>query len=166
MFIKYPPANTLFDLFKACVCYFFSNFYFFSIFIFLFFLSSFSSWGIQIFVFSSSPLFSRVSHCFRSWSKKNLKIYGVSNCLNENLITRFIWYLEKEIRCDIKTLSIDRELNKEHFLWKNHAENMHQKLAPDPFLILLNNPKQPLHARNSFKSKIFWKRIIKKPLKS
>ena len=28
---------------------------------------------------------------------------------------------------------------------------MHQKLAPDPFLILLNNPKQPLQARNSFK---------------
>ena len=28
---------------------------------------------------------------------------------------------------------------------------MHQKLFPDPFLILVNNPKQPLyHARNSF----------------
>ena len=27
---------------------------------------------------------------------------------------------------------------------------MHQNLAPDPFLILLINPKQPLHARNSF----------------
>ena len=38
---------------------------------------------------------------------------------------------------------------------------MHQKLAPDPFLILLNNPKQPLHARNSFKNKIFWKGIVK-----
>ena len=35
------------------------------------------------------------------------------------------------------------------------------KLVPDPFLILVNNPKQPLHARNSFKNKIFWKRIIK-----
>ena len=23
------------------------------------------------------------------------------------------------------------------------AENMHQKLVPDPFLILVNNPKQP-----------------------
>ena len=49
------------------------------------------------------------------------------------------------------------------FLWKNHAEKMHQKLAPDPFLILLNNPKQPLHARNSLLNKISWKRIIKKP---
>ena len=26
---------------------------------------------------------------------------------------------------------------------------MHQKITPDPFLILLNNPKQPLHERNS-----------------
>ena len=38
---------------------------------------------------------------------------------------------------------------------------MHQKLAPDPFWILLNNPKQLLHARNSFKNKIFWNRITK-----
>ena len=37
---------------------------------------------------------------------------------------------------------------------KSHAENVHQKLAPDSFLILVNNLKQPLHARNSFKSKI------------
>ena len=35
-------------------------------------------------------------------------------------------------------------------LWKNHTENVHQKLVPDPFFILVNNPKQPLHARNSF----------------
>ena len=45
---------------------------------------------------------------------------------------------------------------------ENHDEDVHQKLVPDPFLILLNNPKQPLHARNPFKNKIFWKRIIKK----
>ena len=30
-----------------------------------------------------------------------------------------------------------------------------KKLAPDPFLILVNNSKQPLHAKNSFKNKIF-----------
>ena len=47
------------------------------------------------------------------------------------------------------------------FLWKNHPENMHQKLVPDPFFILVNNGKQPLHARNSFKNKIFLKGIIK-----
>ena len=52
------------------------------------------------------------------------------------------------------------------FLWKNYAENVHRKLAPDPFIISLNNPKQPLHARNSFLKKIIWKRIIKKTLKN
>ena len=43
---------------------------------------------------------------------------------------------------------------------------MHQKLAPDPILIMLNNPKQPLHERNSFENKVFLRRIIKNPLKS
>ena len=38
-----------------------------------------------------------------------------------------------------------------------------QKLVPDPFLILVNNPKQPMHVRSSFKIKMFEKRIIKKP---
>ena len=33
---------------------------------------------------------------------------------------------------------------------KKHAENVHQKLILDPFLILVHSPKQPLHARNSF----------------
>ena len=37
--------------------------------------------------------------------------------------------------------------------------------ASDPFLILVTNPKQPLHARSSFENKIFWKRLIKKPEK-
>ena len=47
---------------------------------------------------------------------------------------------KKEIRRDIETwvfigrvVSIDRVLNKEHFIWENHAENKHQKLVPDPF---------------------------------
>ena len=46
---------------------------------------------------------------------------------------------------------------------KKHAENVDQELASDPFSILLNNPKQPLHTRNSFKNKVFWKRIIENP---
>ena len=49
---------------------------------------------------------------------------------------------------------------------ENHAENVHQKLAPDLFLILLNNSKQILHAGNPFENKKFWKMIIKKPWKS
>ena len=64
------------------------------------------------------PLFFPVSHCFKVWSKKNIKVYDVINCLKMNLITHFVWYLEKETRCDIETLSIGREWNKEHFYWK------------------------------------------------
>ena len=83
---------------------------------FLFHLkSSFRSRDIQFFVFPSSPLFFPVSRCFGGWSKKNLKVYDVINCLNKKLITHFVWCLEKEIRCDIETLFIERELNKEYF---------------------------------------------------
>ena len=42
---------------------------------------------------------------------------------------------------------------------------MQKKLVPDLFIILVNNPKQPVHARTYFKGKIFRKRIIKKSLK-
>ena len=80
--------------------------------------SSFRSWDIQIFVFSSSTLFYPVSHCFRGWSKINLENYDVINCLWKNVITYFVWYHEKEKRCDIETLSIDRVLKKEHFYGK------------------------------------------------
>ena len=38
---------------------------------------------------------------------------------------------------------------------------MHQNLVPDHFLILASNPKQLLHARNSFKNKIFWRGLSK-----
>ena len=41
-----------------------------------------------------------------------------------------------------------------------------RKYAPKvSFLILVNNPKEPLHERNSFKNKIFWYSIIKKASK-
>ena len=52
----------------------------------------------------------------------------------------FVWYLVK--RYDVETLLIDKVLNKEHLYEKIHVENVHQKLIPDPFLILVNNPKQ------------------------
>ena len=38
---------------------------------------------------------------------------------------------------------------------------MNQKLFPDSFLVLVNNPKQPSHAENSFTNQIFWKRLSK-----
>ena len=42
---------------------------------------------------------------------------------------------------------------------------MYQKLIPDPFFILVKNPKQPLHAINSFETKVL-KEDYQKPLKT
>ena len=58
--------------------------------------------------------------------KKNLKVYGVINCQYKNLVTQFVSYLEKEISCDIETLSIDGVLNKEHF----HGKIMQKLWTP------------------------------------
>ena len=122
--------------------------------------SSFRSQYIKIFVFPSSPLFLPVSHCFRAWSKKDLKVYDVINCLNKSLITQ----LDKEKRYGIKTLSIDKVLNKEHLLWKNHAENVHQKVVRDPFFILANNPIS--HCMQEILLKIrYFERELSKTLK-
>ena len=57
-------------------------------------------------------------HCFRGWLKINLTVYDVINCLNKNLITYFVWYLEKEKKYGIETLFIDRVLKKEQFYGK------------------------------------------------
>ena len=35
-----------------------------------------------------------------------------------------------------------------------YAENVYQKLVPEPLFILVNNLKLPVHARNYFKNKI------------
>ena len=52
------------------------------------------------------------------------------NGLN-NLITHYVCYLEKEISCDIETLSIYRVFNKKYFYGKNYAENV-KKASPRP----------------------------------
>ena len=33
---------------------------------------------------------------------------------------------------------------------EKYPENMYQKLVPEPFLILVTNPKHPLHAKKFF----------------
>ena len=78
----------------------------------------FYSWDIQIFVFLSFPLFLHVGHYFRQWSKINIEVYDVINCLNKNSVTHFVWYLEKEKRYDNETLSIDGVSDKEHLYRK------------------------------------------------
>ena len=57
--------------------------------------SSFHSQDNQIFIFSSSPLFLPVSHCFKGYSKINLNVYDVINCLNKNL-THFVLFFSIE----------------------------------------------------------------------
>ena len=112
---------------KACVRYFLTNFYFSpngspwktmrDVFYFIQNALSVSR-DIQVFVFPFSPYFLSVTHCSRTWSEINLKVYDLIDCLNKNLMTHFIWYLEKEKSYDIETLSIDRVLHKEHFYEK------------------------------------------------
>ena len=83
---------------------------------FLFHLkSSFRSRNIQVFVVPSFPLFLPVNHCFRAWSKVNLRIYDVFNCLAKNTFCSISW--EGKIY-GIEIFSIDRVLNKEQFYGK------------------------------------------------
>ena len=66
--------------------------------------------------FCPSHLFLPVGHCFRGWSKINIKVRHVINCLNKNSITRFSWYLEKERRYDTEyDIGVS---DKEHFYRK------------------------------------------------
>ena len=92
-------------VFQTYACYFLTSFYIFHQMIALpklwkmFFISSkkLSSFSRYLtFCISIFASFSPVSHCFRAWSKINLKVYDVINCLNKNLITHFVWNLEKE----------------------------------------------------------------------
>ena len=118
-------------------CLFFTKWYPFKNYkrCFLFHLkSSFCSRDIKIFIFPSSPLFHPVSHCFRVWSKINLKVYDVISCLNKDLVLHFIWYLEKEGRYKKETLSIDRVLNMEHFYRKIMQKMCTKSYSQTPFL--------------------------------
>ena len=113
------PALFRIKIFKTCVRYFYQIFISDQKKCFLFHLKSFFPFRyIEIFVIPSSPLFPSFNHCFRGWSKINLKAYDVINCLNKNSIIHFVWYLQKEKRYEIKTLSIDVVLNTKHFYEK------------------------------------------------
>ena len=58
----------------------------------------FSFLRYSFFVFLAFPLFLPVDHCFGGWSKINLKVHDIVNCLNKNCTTHFVWYLIKEKR--------------------------------------------------------------------
>ena len=103
----------------------------------------FPSWRYSNFCISVLPSFSASRPLlWRMIEDKSSSSWRHQLTTHKNSITHFVWYLEK-----------------------NHAKNVQQKLVPHLFIILVNNPKQPLHAINYLKSKILWKRIIKKPWK-
>ena len=63
----------------------------------LFSFSRYSNFCISTFP-SSSPC----QPLLESLIQHNLKVYDVINCLNKNLITHFVWYLEEKKRYDKK----------------------------------------------------------------
>ena len=91
----------------------------------LFSFSRYSNFHISLL-----PSFSSCQPLLKRWSKINLKVYYIINCLIKNLIRDFAWYHQKEKNYDIQTSSIDRVLNKEHFSWK-----IMQKIKASPGLL-------------------------------
>ena len=100
----------------------------------MFFISSKKLFSFSRYLnFCIFPLFLPVSHCVRAWSKINLEVYDIINCLNNNLI-HLVWYLEKEKRYGIEILSIDRALNNEHFHGKIMQKMCTKSSSQGPFL--------------------------------
>ena len=122
---------------------------------FLFHLkSSFHSTDIQFFVFLSSHLFLPVSHCFRGWSKINLKVCDVINCLVHQTVNILFGILWRKTGMTLKLCPLIEYWIRNICIGKL-CRKCAPELVPDPFLILVNNPKQLLLAINSFKYKIF-----------
>ena len=105
-FIKYLCYLSFWEFpifsFKACDRYFLSNFFsnqmialqklWKMLFTFYFIWKALFVLEIFRFLYFHLPLFFSlpVSQCFRGWWKINLKVCGVINCLNKNLITHFV----------------------------------------------------------------------------
>ena len=76
-----------------------------------------SLWGYSHFCISVFPF--PVDHCFRGWSKINLKTYlRRQQILRRQQLSKLELNVEKEKIYDIETLSIDTVLNEEHFYEK------------------------------------------------
>ena len=95
-------AKFLSKVFKTFACYFLTNFYFspndspsktmkdVSYFILKsLFVLRYSIFGISIFLF-----FIPVTYCFTAWSKINIKVDDVMNCLNKDLKKKHFVYFE------------------------------------------------------------------------
>ena len=70
-------------------------------------------------------------HCFRRWSKINLKVYDTINCLNKNSITHFVWYLEKEKGVTLK-LCPQMEYQIKNIFMEKSCRKYAAKASPRP----------------------------------
>ena len=111
------------------------------------------------------PFFLPVSHCFRGCSKINLNVYDVINCLNKNLITHFVCYLEKK-RDDIETSTIDRVLNKDHFYGKIMQKMCIKSQSQIPFQFWLITQNNQCKQEIIFKKRYFERGLLKSPKKA
>ena len=118
----------------------------------------------SIFVFLSSPLFFPVDHFFRGWSKINLNVYDVINCLNKSFLFDI---LRRKKRMTLKLHQLIKYWIRNIFMEKL-CRKCAPKASPRPLFNFGNRPNQNSHCmqENFFKNKIFWKGIIKKPWKS
>ena len=123
---------------KGCVRYFLWNAYFSpsdsplktTKNVFYFISKALVALEIFKFVYFRLPLFFALSFiALQADPRKILKFMMSSDGLNKNLITHFIWYLAKEIRCDIESLSIDRVSNKKHFYIKKMISPKYRKMC-------------------------------------
>ena len=95
----------------------------------------------SLFVYEIFPFLSWVfGHIGKRLDKKakvNLKIYGVTNWNTNNYKIHIVRYLKKQRQSDNETWSINQLIEYiacEIFFLKNYAQNLVEKLLPDPFL--------------------------------
>ena len=88
-------------------------------------------------------------------SKDKLKVYDVINFLNKNLVTYFVWFLERKKGMTLKLYQLIEYPKRNNFIVKfyDRKKKSYAKCAPkvNPmplFKFWLNKTKQPLHAKN------------------
>ena len=98
---------------------------------------------IHVFALSSSSLFSPVGHCwiYRRWLKINPKVCDVIMYTNWNLKTEMFTILRIKEGFILKLDPLTEGIMWGKLSWKIYTENMHQKLVPDHYLILVNSLK-------------------------
>ena len=92
----------------------------------------FSFLRYSIFWISIFPLLFLVDNCFRGWSQINIKVYDVINCLNRNLITHFVWYLEKEKGMTLKLRQLIEYYIRNIFMVNSSSRKSALKASPRP----------------------------------